>query len=115
MPTNSQLLYAILSMDSYHRGVEGGLLELVGPISTQIDDTLRETADSNASIGFSAQSYTRGAERIIVYRGTDDGGTTNPFTRDFFFGFFTAAGTRLTRTVTDFDYRDVIIEFIPNR
>lgn len=76
MSSNPQLLYAILSMDAYHQGAIGGLADLLREYPTQIDDTVRGRNDSNDETGFSAQSYTRGSETIIVYRGTDDGGTT---------------------------------------
>ncbi len=72
---NQDLLYALLAMDVYHRGPVGGLRSVVP--ETQIDDTTRdldaESAANNA-IGFFAQSYLHEGQRIIVYRGTDDGG-----------------------------------------
>lgn len=71
MSSNPQLLYALLSMDVYHRGVAGGLLGVVP--DTQIDSTTRSAPTSDKTIGFFAQSYTYNGATIIVYRGTDDG------------------------------------------
>ncbi|MEQ1612336.1 MAG: hypothetical protein ABL904_06255 [Hyphomicrobiaceae bacterium] len=96
MTTNPQLLYAILSMDAYHQGAPGGLRDLLLQYPSEIDDTIRSTPRADNAIGFSAQSYTRGGETIIVYRGTDDGGTTGPLAAyqslDVANGYFIAAG-----------------------
>ncbi len=69
---NQDLLYALLAMDVYHRGPVGGLTAVVP--QTQIDDTTRSDASVSEAIGFFAQSYLHEGQRIIVYRGTDDGG-----------------------------------------
>ena len=75
MPSNPQLLYALLSMDAYHRGDEGGL---VGEVpQTQIDGTTRLRSSPDNNIGFSAQSYTYDGATIIAYRGTGDGSTND--------------------------------------
>jgi RTX calcium-binding nonapeptide repeat (4 copies) len=93
MATNPQLLYAILSMDAYHQGAPGGLRDLLLQYPSEIDDTIRSTPRADNAIGFSAQSYTRGGETIIVYRGTDDGGTAPPFvTPDTLNGYSIAFG-----------------------
>jgi hypothetical protein len=74
MSYNSQLLYAILSMDTYHHGAVGGI-DLRDRKSIEIDDTIRASEGSSIdAIGFSAQLYTLGTTDIIAYRGTDDGG-----------------------------------------
>ena len=75
------LLTAILSMDTYHRGYNEGLmgdtavtgsqigLWTVGPSRGGEDDDFRQSA---RDIGFFAQSYSHNGETIIGYRGTDN-------------------------------------------
>jgi hypothetical protein len=74
MPSNPQLLYAILSMDTYHQGSDGGLNSILIARPTQIDNTSRLRSSDPNSIGFSAQVYSFGSSTVIAYRGTDDGG-----------------------------------------
>jgi hypothetical protein len=73
MTSNPQLLYAILAMDAYHRGDEGGIKSYTDSRLTQIDDTARGIKNDTNPYGFSAQSYTRNGTTIIAYRGADDG------------------------------------------
>jgi methyl coenzyme M reductase gamma subunit len=74
MTSNPQLLYAILAMDAYHRGDDGGIIvDYMNSRPTEIDDTVRGIPNPDNPYGFSAQSYTRNGTTIIAYRGTDDG------------------------------------------
>jgi hypothetical protein len=93
MARNPLLLYALLSMDAYHRGADGGLNLLLRDKSTEIDGTIRQDPESNDK-GFSALAYKDGTATIIAYRGTDDGGVTQPAgSNDFLYGFPIALGT----------------------
>ena len=76
------LMSAILSMDTYHRGYNAGLqgsasvtgdrigLWDVGASSAIFRGPNGELLDQN--IGFYAQSYSHNGETIIAYRGTDN-------------------------------------------
>ena len=75
MTANPQLLYAILAMDSYHRGDAGGITV---PL-TEIDGTNRLRQNGDNPSGFSAQAYSHGGQIIIAYRGTDDGSAIEDF------------------------------------
>ncbi len=69
--SNNQLLYAILSMDVYHHGADGGLNGFVDQ-NVQIDDTIRGSELAINIIGFDAWAYSYAGTSIIAYRGTDD-------------------------------------------
>ena len=71
----TQLMYAILSMDTYHRGAGGGLNSIVEELKLPPPDgatLLTDTSDEKN--GFSAQAYKLAdGTTVISYRGTDDG------------------------------------------
>lgn len=71
MTMNSQLLYALLSMDAYHRGDEGGIIEYTSQRPAQIDDITWLRANDPNPYGFSAQAYLHNGQIVIAYRGTD--------------------------------------------
>ena len=79
MTTNPQLLYALLAMDAYHRGDEGGINSLTSQRLTQIDNTVRLAPNDSNAVGFSAQAYSHNGQLIIAYRGTDDGSVSPSF------------------------------------
>ena len=84
MSVSPELMYAILSMDSYNRGYNTGINltgSQVGTATIRTDST-REfrdpTADPQAPTpdevaGFYAAAYEWNSETIISYRGTDSG------------------------------------------
>ncbi len=58
---NEFLIPALLSMDVYHRDLEGGLFSIVNDLPTSIDDVTPIGGDDgkrvNAGIGFFAKAY----------------------------------------------------------
>lgn len=66
------LLPALLSMDVYHRDVDGGLHSIVDNLGTSLDDVTPTTISAPSTIGFFAKAYQQGGTTYIVYRGTDD-------------------------------------------
>lgn len=96
MNISVDLLKAILSMDSYNRGYDAGIVFGINPGSnnysvdaqgTQIGKiTINRNSsdllqDTDAPIGFYALSYDYNGETIIAYRGTNDvDGIPNPVT-----------------------------------
>ena len=79
MTSNPQLLYAILAMDAYHRGDEGGINSYINERPTGIDQTIWLKSNLENGVGFSAQAYSHNGQLIIAYRGTDDGSVTSSF------------------------------------
>jgi len=84
MTVSNELMYAILSMDSYNRGYGEGISGL-GGIGTNIgaatftkqSDTL--DGDPGVTAGFYAAAYTYNSETVISYRGTDTLWSELPF------------------------------------
>jgi hypothetical protein len=81
MTISNELMYALLSMDSYNRGYGYGLdVVAAGASTTQIGNAavgLNSNDPSSGIIGgqaagFFAQSYTLNGQKIIAYRGTDN-------------------------------------------
>jgi hypothetical protein len=81
MTISNELMYALLSMDSYNRGYGYGLdVAAAGASTTQIGNAavgLNSNDPSSGIIGgqaagFFAQSYTLNGQKIIAYRGTDN-------------------------------------------
>ena len=79
---NTELMKAILAMDSYNRGYNAGLSDAgpddqdgLGEFGKKIGNAtvLNFSLPSNAqSIGFYALAYSYNGETVISYRGTDD-------------------------------------------
>jgi hypothetical protein len=76
----ADLIYAILSMDSYNRGYGAGISDLAQSTGTKIDtwEITKNADDSQAlktafNAGFYAIAYknTTTGETVISYRGTD--------------------------------------------
>ncbi|MCP4183592.1 MAG: lipase family protein, partial [Hyphomicrobiales bacterium] len=92
MTVSNELMYAILSMDSYNRGYGEGISGL-GGIGTNIgaatfteqSDTL--DGDPGVTADFYAAAYSYNGETVISYRGTD-----NPFFWELPFDDFPIAG-----------------------
>ncbi len=75
MSINPDIIYAILSLDSYNRGYGAGIIlsdSSIGnySIAQSSSDLIGLAPTSN--IGFYAQVYTLGTEKIISFRGTDN-------------------------------------------
>lgn len=79
--TSKELLYAILSMDSYYRGTtaKGDAIELIpgasdriGNASLSFNYTPSPGLPAWNDVGFSATVYTVDGKAIIAYRGTDN-------------------------------------------
>jgi hypothetical protein len=72
MIMNPQLLYAILSMDAYHRGYGAGIAGLpsTGQVGTATLGLQKSDAQAPA-VSFFAQAYTWIGTPVISYRGTD--------------------------------------------
>jgi len=69
---SSLLFNAILSMDTYNRGVGAGIHFLANGLNdTQLGDTTIFRQFNDVEIGFSATAYKIGNEIILSYRGTD--------------------------------------------
>lgn len=117
MPISSDLMKAILSMDSYNRGYDSGIIFGSNPGNNNYSlDTQGTTLGSasiginssifidngdrlDADIGFYALSYTYGGETVISYRGT------NTFILDPAHGWTLGAGN------TDSEQGQMAIEF----
>jgi hypothetical protein len=75
-----ELFFAILSLDSYNRGYDpgvvglGGLLSAVGNVVLLTDsETLPETSGIGEAASFYAVAYQDASGNIVIsYRGTDD-------------------------------------------
>jgi hypothetical protein len=75
MAVHSDIIYAILSLDSYNRGYDAGIIfegsdiggYTIGQSSTDLLGLL-----PSSNVGFYAQVYTYGTEKIISFRGTDN-------------------------------------------
>ncbi len=78
MATSTELMYAILAMDSYNRGYNPAIDGLSDAIGAQIGNAMisnRSSSDANSpavASGFYAVAYEWNGETIISYRGTDD-------------------------------------------
>ncbi len=80
MSISNELMYAILSMDSYNRGYGEGIAGLGGLNSqigtaTLIDESDVDENTTGVNVGFYAAAYKLGsdpdAETVISYRGTN--------------------------------------------
>jgi hypothetical protein len=73
----TDLIYAILAMDSYNRGYGSGIKDLAasGPTakvgSWSIQTTATDELDGSFTAGFYAIAYSNGTDTVISYRGTD--------------------------------------------
>ena len=80
----TDLLYAILALDSYNRGYGAGISNLLTTGSTakvgnwSIITTATDEFTDSESKGFYALAYRKGTDTIISYRGTD-ANLVNPF------------------------------------
>lgn len=75
MAINQDIVYAILSLDSYNRGYGAGIIvsgTSLGNYSISDSSSILLEEGSDSSIGFYAQVYTLGTEKIISFRGTDN-------------------------------------------
>lgn len=98
MTANSNLLKAILSMDSYNRGYNAGLIfgsdsnssEAIDGVTKIGNYTIYRSSNTQAAadIGFYGIAYQVGNEVVIAYRGTDDG----LLSKDLSYGFGVGAG-----------------------
>ena len=78
MTISNELMYAILSMDSYNRGYNAGIANLgglgskIGTASLVTDsEAVPSTKDIAQAAGFYASAYSYKEETVISYRGTD--------------------------------------------
>ena len=72
----ADLIYAILTMDSYNRGYGGGIKDLpnsgnIGVWEILPDSESRPAIVGGFDAGFYAIAYKNGADTVIAYRGTD--------------------------------------------
>ncbi|MGD9851513.1 MAG: calcium-binding protein [Nitrospirales bacterium] len=107
MAISSELMYAILAMDSYNRGYNPGI-KVLGGVSSSIGDTIgnatviSEDRSSEAQdAGFYGLAYQWNGDTIISYRGTDNL-VSPPWTddpaggSDIWNGYSTGAGSGIS-------------------
>jgi len=77
MSISNELMYAILSMDSYNQGYNPGISGVGNAVglATKVSDSSVLDASGNSDIaqaaGFYASAYSYKEETVISYRGTD--------------------------------------------
>ena len=74
MAISSELMYAILAMDSYNRGYNPGILLSGSNIGTATIGSDELLPAGSQEAGFYAVAYEWNGETIISYRGTDSKG-----------------------------------------
>jgi hypothetical protein len=117
MSTNTDLLLAILAMDSYNQGYGEGLIHgqrtigtatLIGeddglPVDQTVEQQWKDT-------GFYAAAYQVGGTTVISYRGTDDL-SLNPFgAGDIFTGWVSATGEQTGQTAFAVDFYKAVTD-----
>ncbi len=96
--TASNLMLAILAMDSYNRGygagIEGlgGIGSKIGGATISTDSTLKLGEGVDSAAGFYAVAYDWNGQKIISYRGTDFIAETNGVGGDVVNGYGRGAG-----------------------
>ncbi|MFX6930233.1 hypothetical protein ABTH73_19845, partial [Acinetobacter baumannii] len=69
MSVSDDLFLAILAMDSYNRGYSPHIANIPG---SRVGGATLDKQLENSSVGFAAQSYNWGTQKVISYRGTDE-------------------------------------------